>query len=280
MTTHKVLSGQTLAAIARRFGVSVPALMTVNGIADPNKVRAGQTLLIPEATTDQASLPPLLPPVKPATTASGLVIDRKKFALPESQYFTAHFPKDLIVLHFTAGQTARSAFDSWINSPMEVATAYLVDTDGSVYETFNPKCWAYHLGIQGAASANHKHDKRSIGIEIANVGPLKEVNGNLNWWPKDFGAKWCTKQETSKYVARAYRGFSFYAAYPDAQLDSVSKLVRHLCAEYQIPFQLPPAAKRAEFDMGHFAGFSGVASHQNFRKDKFDVGPAFDWSRL
>lgn len=212
--------------------------------------------------------------------SGNLVIDRKRFALPESQYFNREFPKDLIVLHFTAGQTARSAFDSWINSPMEVATAYLVDVDGKVYETFNPKCWAYHLGITGAPAANHKHDKRSIGIEIANVGPLKESGANLNWWPKDWGAKWCAKTETSKYVAKPYRGFDFYAPFAKEQMVSVKQLVRHLCETFSIPHVLPPTVKRTEFDMAFFGSYSGVASHQNFRKDKADIGPAFDWKAI
>ena len=32
--------------------------------------------------------------------------------------------KDLIVLHFTAGTTARSAFDTWRNDPRRIATSY------------------------------------------------------------------------------------------------------------------------------------------------------------
>jgi hypothetical protein len=35
-----------------------------------------------------------------------------------------------------------------------------------------------------------------------------------------------------------------------------------------------------EFDLAHYAGFQGIAAHHNFRKDKWDVGPAFDWDRL
>jgi LysM repeat protein len=283
MTTYTVKSGDTLSSIAKKFGINVPALMTVNAITDPNKIKVGKSLLIPEATTDLAALPVPAPPAPNVTTAAGLVIDRKKFALPPSQYFANEFPKDLIVLHFTAGQSAASAHSAWINSPLEVATAYIVDTDGKVYECFDPKHWAYHLGIAGAASANHKHDKRSIGIEIANVGPLKEDPADpnrLNWWPNNFGTKWCTKADTGKYVKASYRGFDYFASYPAVQSSSVAALVDHLCAHFGIPKTLPPASKRTVCDLTHFAKFSGIAAHQNFRPDKSDVGPAFGWNNL
>ncbi len=46
-TTYVVQQGDTLFAIARRFGTSVQALATANNIADPGKISAGQTLTIP-----------------------------------------------------------------------------------------------------------------------------------------------------------------------------------------------------------------------------------------
>jgi LysM repeat protein len=45
--THVVQSGQTLSSIAGRYGVSASAIAEANGISDPNRVRAGQTLTIP-----------------------------------------------------------------------------------------------------------------------------------------------------------------------------------------------------------------------------------------
>jgi len=45
--THTVQSGQTLDAIARRYGVSLSALADANGIVDRNRIRAGQRLTIP-----------------------------------------------------------------------------------------------------------------------------------------------------------------------------------------------------------------------------------------
>ncbi len=46
-TTYVVQRGDTLSAIARKFGTTVAALVAANNIADPNKIRTGQTLIIP-----------------------------------------------------------------------------------------------------------------------------------------------------------------------------------------------------------------------------------------
>jgi LysM repeat protein len=45
--TYVVQSGDTLYAIAGRFGTTVAAIQAINGIADPSIIRPGQVLLIP-----------------------------------------------------------------------------------------------------------------------------------------------------------------------------------------------------------------------------------------
>lgn len=50
---HVIARGETLAGIARRYGVTVAAIATANGIADPNRITAGRALTIPGATITQ-----------------------------------------------------------------------------------------------------------------------------------------------------------------------------------------------------------------------------------
>jgi len=45
--TYTVVSGDTLGAIAKQFGTTVQALMDLNGITDPGKLKIGQVLQIP-----------------------------------------------------------------------------------------------------------------------------------------------------------------------------------------------------------------------------------------
>jgi LysM repeat protein len=49
-TSYVVQSGDTLARIARRFGVDMTVLARVNNITDVNKIYVGTTLIIPDFT--------------------------------------------------------------------------------------------------------------------------------------------------------------------------------------------------------------------------------------
>ncbi len=51
--THTVGAGETLFAIAQRYGVTVAAISEANGIANPNLVSAGQQLIIPGVSAEE-----------------------------------------------------------------------------------------------------------------------------------------------------------------------------------------------------------------------------------
>jgi murein DD-endopeptidase MepM/ murein hydrolase activator NlpD len=51
---YVVRAGDTLAAIAAQFGVSLPELLRVNNITNPNLISVGQRLIIPQAANTQA----------------------------------------------------------------------------------------------------------------------------------------------------------------------------------------------------------------------------------
>jgi LysM repeat protein len=46
--THRVRPGESLASIARLYGVSVVALAQANGLSNPNRIPVGQVLVIPK----------------------------------------------------------------------------------------------------------------------------------------------------------------------------------------------------------------------------------------
>lgn len=211
----------------------------------------------------------------------GLTIDRTTLTLPANQYYAQPCAKDMIVLHFTAGATARGAVDTWRSNPEHVATAYIIDTDGTIYEVFPPRFWAYHLGIKGGTA----HERRSIGIEIVNVGPLQPSGDDptmLNWWPpgNTWKNKYCSLEESGRYVKATYRDKEYFATFADSQLDAMARLARHLCDQFDIKRQPPVSSDRLACSPTVFADYKGIATHANFRADKWDIGPAFDWDRL
>ncbi len=277
MQTHKVKPKETLAKIANQV-YGDPDKYTIiaqaNKITDPNKIRVGQVLKIPSDETGTSDSTDLMTIQQPAVP-----VDRATMRLPRGQYIEEQHSKNLIVLHFTAGTSARSAFNTWTADPQRIATAYIVDRDGTIYELFDPGCWAFALGIKG--QPDRRNEKRSIQIEIANVGPLKKKDETLCWWPpsNSFNTRFCHMDESHKYVMAPFRGFDYYAAFPDIQFFSLCSLVKTLCRKFDIPPQIPEG-KLEECNLKYFSRYEGIASHQNFREDKFDIGPAFNWNRF
>ena len=55
MATYKVKQGDTLSAIAEQYGTTYQEIANANGISDPNKIQAGQTLNIGDNTTNDTA---------------------------------------------------------------------------------------------------------------------------------------------------------------------------------------------------------------------------------
>jgi LysM repeat protein len=71
MASYTIQKGDTLTKIAKRYGTTVAALQSGNNIKDPNKIRAGATLNIPDATP--AATPA---PAAPVAAAPAAVVDK------------------------------------------------------------------------------------------------------------------------------------------------------------------------------------------------------------
>lgn len=188
-------------------------------------------------------------------------------------YYKTKTKKDKIVLHFTAGILHGDIGEL---TRQHVSVPYVVARDGTVYELFHPDYWSYHLGKK-TVGGNTKQSKKSIGIEISNYGPLTEEGGVLKTWA---GKAYCTLDQKEAYVRVSdFRGYKYFATFTDAQYKAVDSLCTNLCRKYGILRKLPKLSERElKFD-GTPPG-EGIWSHQNFRSDKVDVGPAFDWSRI
>ncbi|MGB4795635.1 MAG: LysM peptidoglycan-binding domain-containing protein [Candidatus Saccharimonadales bacterium] len=61
--TYTIQSGDTLGAIAKRYGTTVEVLADLNGITDPNRIYAGKTLKLPGGSTTPAETPAVAAPV-------------------------------------------------------------------------------------------------------------------------------------------------------------------------------------------------------------------------
>ena len=82
-TTYTVQSGDSLSAIAARYGTTVEALAAANGISDPNLIEVGQVLTIPtgQTTAPDTTTQPVTP-VQTDGTALGDVTASVLAAVP------------------------------------------------------------------------------------------------------------------------------------------------------------------------------------------------------
>lgn len=207
---------------------------------------------------------------------------KDKHKLPSDQYEMQETKKDVIIWHHTAGPSIEGVVSEWKRTPEKVCTAFVIEKDGTIYQMFDEKYWGRALGIKGD---NNATDKRAIQIELCNEGVLQlRDTHNLNFWPMNFGKKFCDISETSKYykIDKPWRGFQYFTSYPEAQLQSLANLTKFLCDKHKISCALPPEDKWGVTDIKFFAKYSGIACHTSWRTDKFDFGPepCFPWKKM
>lgn len=211
--------------------------------------------------------------------------DTKTLRLPPGQYIDERHPKDLIVLHHTVGGSARSTFNHWKAQPERIGTAFIVDRDGTVYETFSPDCWAYHLGLKGAASAAGRHERRSIGIEIASEGGLIERHGELYCFGVE-SPRTKFDRTMAEDLGYTWRDYRYFDRYEPAQIESVTALIDSLLVRFATIPRVTVRDHRTG-PVGKTGGpytdrlsFRGVLGHADLRADKSDPHPNFPWFEM
>jgi N-acetyl-anhydromuramyl-L-alanine amidase AmpD len=195
----------------------------------------------------------------------------KKY-LPISEYSKIEYEqyglkqKNHIVLHHTVSSGEKGVYEWWCNDGKKVATAYVVDKDGTIYEYFDPKYWSYHLGGKAAKC----HNINSIGIEIANEGALIKSDDNYYWFSRKNKYK-------GKVFEYEWRGIKYWAEYTTEQFEAVTQLINYLCNKFNIP---KTVYEKYDFNFDLLKNFRGIISHCNVRKDKTDISPAFNLALL
>jgi N-acetylmuramoyl-L-alanine amidase len=77
---------------------------------------------------------------------------------------------DMLVLHYTAMETATAALDWLCNPESKVSTHYLIDEAGKVFRLVTEDQRAWHAGVANWFEETNIN-ARSIGIELHNPGP-------------------------------------------------------------------------------------------------------------
>lgn len=197
----------------------------------------------------------------------------------KSFYYEELVSKEKIVLHFTAG-FLKGDIATLTKKDNHVSVPFVIARSGEIFNLWSSKYWSYHLG-PAAIGGNKTMSSKCIGIEISNIGPLdRSGNDLLDTYKKP--SVYCSLNETQFYTKTArYRQKEYFATYTPEQYKSLKLLLKFLTAKYNIPYNIMSEAKRYNvFTAAEAKAYKGICSHVNFRKDKWDIGPAFDWSKI
>ena len=199
---------------------------------------------------------------------------------------------DLFVLHYDACGLSRTCFQV-LHDERELSVHFLLDVDGTIYQTLDLSHQAWH-----ARQAN----ARSIGIEIAHVGAYPpESESPLDEWylpdargtrlaiPARFGGG---DVRTAGFRGRPARPgrivgeihgerFAQYDFTPE-QYASLVELTAALTRAFpgialDAPRDVEGRVHSRALDEAEFDRFRGVLGHYHVSGDKRDPGPAFDW---
>lgn len=197
----------------------------------------------------------------------------------KSFYYQDAPAKERIVVHFTAGYL-KGDLAALTKKDNHVSTPFVVARDGTIYQLFSSKYWSYHLG-KGAQGGNQQMSSSAVAIELSNVAYLREKNGML---VDPYGAEYCSTADEDAFqkLDTAYRGYTTFATFTDAQYKSLINLLRYLTATYKIPAEFLPEPQRYDV-YKDVASFKGITTHVNYQPQsygKWDIGPAFDWTRV
>lgn len=204
-----------------------------------------------------------------------------QFNFPAEQYISKEYGKKQIYLHHTAGNSDPfNVFNDWATTKERIGTCVAIGgkpkgvgdwIDGEVVQGFSSKFFAYHLGLKQSLFNEYgipytSLDEISIGIEICNWGQLTLSNGKFfNYVNKEINP------EDVVTLDKPHRGYKYYHAYTDAQIDAVRELLLLWRDKYDIPIGYNPDI----FDISTRAlrGEKGVFTHNSVRPDKVDISP-------
>jgi N-acetylmuramoyl-L-alanine amidase len=202
---------------------------------------------------------------------------------------------DQLVLHYD--NTGLSSLTFGILQRRGLSAHFLVDVDGTIYQTLDLRERAWH-----ATTSN----ERSIGVEIANLGayPPAETQTLAKWYARDPAGRvrlqiplgvreprilkpgFIGRPERNELVRAAIQDHDLvqYDFTPE-QYAALGRLAAALNRVFpKIRLEVPRDAKGTvlarKLDDKAGESFSGILGHFHIQDNKVDPGPAFQWEKL
>jgi N-acetyl-anhydromuramyl-L-alanine amidase AmpD len=200
---------------------------------------------------------------------------------------------DELVIHFDAAGTSRQCFNI-LQDHRDLSVHFMVDIDGTIYQTLDVKERAWHAGTANS---------RSVGIEVANIGAYPKTGKNPldEWYRRETNGQvtlTIPKQSgdggvrTAGFVGRPMRpglvegsiqgGELVQYDFTPQQYAALMKLTAALCTvlpriECKYPTDENGNLVPRKLPDEELKKYHGVLGHYHLTTDKVDPGPAFDW---
>jgi N-acetyl-anhydromuramyl-L-alanine amidase AmpD len=188
--------------------------------------------------------------------------DKTKW-LNESQFTSISTVKNKIIIGNTFTDDMKF-FNGWLlrngNNNQRVSH-FSIDKDGTIYQHVNENMTTQFSG-------EYLIDTDSISISLVNEGWLVKKNDkyiNLN------GTEY-----KNKVKRQQWRGFMYWAPYPNKQIQSLSKLILFLSKKYSIYNKIQPHYLLID----DIKSSSGIFFRGNITDHYTDVNPIFDNDKL
>jgi D-alanyl-D-alanine carboxypeptidase len=173
------VSGDTLSAIAARYGVSIETIIQANGITDPASLQVGQEIIIPGASSPVVTPPPQVnnpppptaPPAPPPAGVGLLTLVDKQHALPAD-----YVPPGLAAV---PGGYIAPGYGATLRNDVISALTQMIDASGmgirvtSGYRSYSQQAstfnyWVSVLGYEEASrvSAQAGHSEHQLGSTV------------------------------------------------------------------------------------------------------------------
>ncbi len=188
---------------------------------------------------------------------------------------------DQIVIHYDAAGSSRRCFEV-LHDERGLSAHFLIDTDGTIYQTLDVRERARHAGLA---------NDRSVGIELANLGAYKSLD-QLDSLRRKLSKKSASSpsSSSSRMPDRAVVGYVHdrrlhQYSYTDEQYHALIQLVRALRVALPnittaVPLDRDGLILTRTLTRAELASFRGTLGHLHVSAEKIDPGPAFDWKRL
>lgn len=203
---------------------------------------------------------------------------------------------DQFVIHYDVCGTSARCFQV-LQDSRGLSVHFMLDLDGTIYQTLDLKESAWHAT---------KSNRRSIGIEIANMGayPPDQLGPLDRWYVKDdkgqvritipdeLGKRGLRHPDLTFHPVRnelirgTIRGQALaqYDLTPQ-QYEALAKLTATLCEVFpklkrDVPRYSTGKVRLDTLSDAEWQAYQGILGHWHVQTNKTDPGPAFQWDRI